>query len=146
MRFIGITFLISVWFVISNIIPPAIAQWSDTTSVILLKFSEPMSMDSLLFAGNYKVQLDNSQEVFSIYKIGLLKEEQDSAGNIVNSDTSKIVLVTERLPYKKTFIISASNVKDRAGNLIDSEHKAVWYFHNGYTPDKLTEPEVEINR
>ncbi|MDY0082856.1 MAG: hypothetical protein RBR74_06725 [Ignavibacteriaceae bacterium] len=66
--------------------------------------------------------------------------------SITISDTSLVALVTNRLPYRKNFEISVANVKDKAGNLIDPNHKSVWYFYNGYAPNKFPNTNVEIER
>lgn len=132
-------FVVAAW-----ITPSAFPQYSDTTSVILLEYSEPMSMDSLLYAGNYMVLTVDDGKVWKIHKVGLVKEIPDSLGNIIISDTTLVALVTERLPYRKHFEISAANVKDRAGNLVDPDHKTVWFFFNGYNPNRIGTPMVEI--
>lgn len=144
MWFTGIPFVVGAWITISTVIPPPMAQWSDTTSVIVLEYSEPMSIDSLLYAGNYMVLSADDGKIWKIYKVGIVKQLQDSTGNINLPDTTMVALVTERLPYRKSFNISADNVKDRAGNLVDPNHKTVWFFHNGYAPNKVNTPQVEI--
>ena len=143
MWFTGIPFVIGAWLTISTVMP-SVAQWSDTTSVILLEYSEPMSMDSLLHSGNYMILTVDDGKVWKIHKVGLVKELKDSTGNLVIADTTLVALVTERLPYRKHFEISAANVKDRAGNLVDPNHKTVWFFFNGFAPNKFPKPMVEI--
>jgi hypothetical protein len=146
MWFSGIPFVIGAWLTISTIVPQPFAQWSDTTSVILLEYSEPMSMDSLLHTGNYMVLTVDDGKVWRIHKVALVKELKDSAGNLVVADTSLIALVTEKLPYRKHFEIRAANVKDKAGNLVDPEHKTVWFFFNGFAPNKFETPVVGIGK
>lgn len=140
----GIPFVIGAWISISTVIPPPLAQWSDTTSVILIEYSEPMSIDGLLYSGNYKVLSNDDGKIWKIHKVKLVKSLKDSTGNITIPDTTMIALITERLPYKKTFQISAANVKDRAGNLVDPNHRTVWLFYNGYAPNKFIKPKVEL--
>jgi hypothetical protein len=144
MWFTGIPFVIGVWLTVSTVMPTPMAQWSDTTSVILLEYNEPMSIDSLLHAGNYKILSVDDGKVWQIHKVGLVKELQDSTGNLVIADTTLIALVTERLPYRESFEVSVVNVKDRAGNLIDPNHRTVWFFFNGFAPNKFPKPTVEL--
>ena len=144
MWFSGIPFVIGAWLTLSTIVPSPVAQWSDTTSVILLEYNEPMSIDSLLYAGNYMVLTVDDGRVWKIYKVGLVKELQDSTGNLVMVDTTLVALVTERLPYRKSFEVSVANVRDRAGNQVDPERKTVWFFFNGFAPNRFETPVVEV--
>jgi len=97
--------------------------FTDSTSVILLRFNEPMSMDGLLDKSNYSIT-DELNHIKKIYRIGLVTQ----ADTMFFNDTSAVVLISERLDYKTVYTIKARNVKDRAGNLIADKNWAVTIF------------------
>lgn len=97
--------------------------FTDSTSVILLRFNEPMSMDGLLDKSNYSIA-DELNHIKKIYRIGLVTQ----ADTMFFNDTSAVVLISERLDYKTVYTIKARNVKDRAGNLIADKNWAVTIF------------------
>jgi hypothetical protein len=137
------TFIIAAWLTITPL-----AQFSDTTSVILVEFSETMSVEELLNPDNYKVGTIDSlatgqadSHFFEIYKIGIVSE----LDSIIISDTSLVALVTERIPHKTTFFVRAKNLKDRAGNFLDST-RTVFHFFNGFAPNKFTTPTVSLDK
>jgi hypothetical protein len=131
-------FIIGAWLTIT---PPEFAQYSDTTSVILIEFSKPMSIDSLLYEGNYMVLYADTTEhkIFRIYKVGIVTE----LDSIQIADTTLVCLITEKLPYRKSYYVGAKNIGDREGNLIN-ENKYVWFFFNGYVPNKYGSPVVNF--
>lgn len=128
------TFIIAAWLTITPL-----AQFSDTTSVVLIEFSESMSSEGLLNTSNYNIGIIDSSQFFLIHKIGIVSE----IDSIIIPDTSLIALFTERLPHKTGFIVSAKNLKDRSGNFLDST-KTVWFYFNGFAPNKFTTPTVRI--
>lgn len=128
------TFIIAAWLTITPL-----AQFSDTTSVILVEFSESMSIDSLLYPGNYSVISSVDKKSWRIYRVGLVHQLEED----IIKDTSLIALVTERLPNKTEFLVKARNIKDKAGNYLDST-KTVWFYFNGFAPNKFVTPSVRL--
>lgn len=128
------TFIIAAWLTITPL-----AQFSDTTSVVLMEFSESMSSEGLLSTSNYKIGIIDSSQFFLIHKIGIVSE----IDSITIPDTTLIALVTERLPHKTEFIVSAKNLKDKSGNFLDST-KTAWFYFNGFAPNKFITPTVGI--
>lgn len=87
---------------------------TDTTNLILVRFSEPMLISSLLKEKfSIKDSLNNN---YKIYRIGIYP------------DTTSVVLETERLPYNRTIEVRATDVKDKAGNSIADKNKAFFIF------------------
>jgi hypothetical protein len=127
------TFIIAAWLTITPL-----AQFSDTTSVVLVEFSESMSIEGLLNPVNYKI-VSAANKNFIIHKIGIVSE----IDSIIIPDTTLIALISERLPHKTEFIVSAKNLKDRSGNFLDST-KTVWFYFNGFAPNKFTTPNVSL--
>jgi hypothetical protein len=128
------TFIIAAWLTITPL-----AQFSDSTSVVLIEFSESMNSEGLLITSNYKIGIIDSSQFFLIHKIGIVSE----IDSITIPDTTLIALVTERLPHKTEFIVSAKNLKDISGNYLDST-KTVWFYFNGFAPNKFVTPAVRI--
>jgi len=126
-------FVVGAWLTIT---PPQ-QYFTDTTSVVLVEFSENMSMDGLLDIANYSI-VDNDNRSWQIYRVGIV-EELDS---IIIPDTSLVALVTERLAYRKEYTTTVVNVKDKAGNVIELENSG-WYFFNGFTPS-IPVPTVDL--
>jgi hypothetical protein len=129
------TFIIAAWLTITPL-----AQFSDTTSVVLIEFSESMNIEELLNPVNYEI-VSAANKNFIIHKVGIVKE----LDSIIISDTSLVALVTERLPNKTEFLVSARNIKDKAGNYFDST-KTVWFFFNGFAPNKFITPTVSLSK
>jgi hypothetical protein len=127
------TFIIAALLTITSL-----AQFSDSTSVVLIEFSESMSIDGLLNPVNYKI-VSTANQNFTIHKIGIVSE----IDSIIIPDTTLIALVTERLPHKTEFIVSAKNLQDKAGNYLDST-KTVWFFFNGFAPNKFKTPNLRL--
>ena len=137
------TFIIAAWLTITPL-----SQFSDSTSVVLIEFSESMSIDSLLYPDNYKIFSTSNDKPWKIHKVGIVKELDSMACHpygIIISDTSLVALVTERLPIKTEFIVSAKNLQDKAGNFLDST-KSVWFFFNGFAPNKFITPNVSLDK
>lgn len=126
--------LLGAWLTIS-ILP----QQSDTTSVILVKFSETMSIEGLLDVSNYKITSEGTE--YKIYKIGVVNKIDD----VTPKDTSMVALITERLPYRKEFLVAVKNVKDKAGNVIGAKNTA-WFYFNGFAPNKVAIPTIELKK
>lgn len=129
-------FVIGAWLTIT---PPQ-QYWTDTTSVILVEFSENMSMDGLLDVANYSI-VDNDDKFWIIYRVGIVQE----LDGIIIPDTSLVALITERLAYRKEYTTTVVNVKDKAGNIIENENKG-WYFYNGYVPNRVGTPSVNLEK
>lgn len=91
------------------------------TSAILITFDEPMRGSALTNKANYKVTDPNNVKI-TVYKV-----------EVVPSDSSKVVLFCERINYNQTHKIVVSNVKDRAGNLIDPLHNKATFIFKGIT-------------
>lgn len=120
--------LIGAWLTIS----PVQGQ-SDTTSTVLVEYSETMHIDGLLDVNNYRVT--DSIRDYKIYRIGIVQK----IDGIQTKDTSVVALITERLPYRTDFWVIVQNVKDKAGNKI-GEHNKAWFWFNGFAPNKINKP------
>ena len=86
---------------------PVLAQVA-TPSKILLNFSEPMSRESIFDPANYQV-IANEKIPVEVIKVGLV--EGDSA----------VVLYINKENDWSSFRITVHNLKDKAGNLINTE-------------------------
>jgi len=93
-----------------------------------------------LNTSNYSVT-DEQNKTYPIYKVGIVK----AVDGVLINDTSKVALITKRLPYRMSFTIRTFNVKDKAGNFISGQNTA-WFFYNGYAPDKISIPTVKIKK
>lgn len=133
---LGEIFLV-IWFLI---ILTVIVSAQDTTSTIVLTFNESMSIEGLLNTSNYSVT-DEQNKTYPIYKVGIVK----AVDGVLINDTSKVALITKRLPYRMNFMVRAFKVKDKAGNEISSKNTA-WFFFNGYAPDKISNPIVQMKK
>jgi len=130
----GTVFVVGMWLtptpvINTNIIyADSLYHWRDTTSLILVEFSEPMSTDSLLYVNNYKLY-DSTNTSIKIYKIGIVK--------VLDGDTVKhrtvIALIAKRIDVKKAYSVQVFNVRDLAGNVIGEDNEA-WFYFNGYKP------------
>lgn len=96
------------------------------TSAILISFNEPMRGPALINKTNYKVTDPNNVRI-TVYKV-----------KVVPSDSSKVVLFCKRINYKQTHKVVVSNVKDRAGNLIDPLHNKASFIFEGITNNMNT--------
>lgn len=132
----GTLFVIAGWLTITPMSQMDITYqdsvdiWTDTTSVILVEFSEPMSKQGLTDKNNYRVY-DSTATSIRIYKVGIVTQLED----IVIHDTTLVALFTKRIDVKKAYSVQVSNVKDRAGNTIGEDNEA-WFYFNGYVPSK----------
>lgn len=88
-------------------------QFTDT-SVVILKFNEPMSREGIFNTSNYSIFRNDSTPI-AIYKVG-----------IVPGDTA-VVLYTEKHLTQFTYKIIINNLRDKAGNLINENHKIAFY-------------------
>lgn len=93
---------------------------ADTTSTILLQFNEPMDSLSLINISNYSVIDSATSQNYRIYRVGLPSGQNNA-----------VVLICERLRYKRTAIIIANGVKDKAGNLINPQKNKFYFYHKG---------------
>lgn len=87
---------------------------NDDTSMVLLRFNEPMSRDGIFNVENYQILSSDNEEV-RVYKVG-----------IVEGDTA-VVLFTEKHIKGKDYKVFVSNLKDKAGNLINNEKNFAVY-------------------
>jgi len=130
----GTLFVIGMWVTPTPVIntnilyADSLYQWSDTTSLILVEFSEPMSLDGLTDVHNYKLY-DSTATSIKIYKVGRV----NLLDGIPVTDTTLVALVAKRINVKKAYSVQVFNVKDRAGNPI-GEHNEAWFYFNGYKP------------
>lgn len=90
--------------------------------MVLVTFSEPMDRTTLFNADNWTVY-DESLNPVNINRIGV-------AGN-----DSLVVVYLPFLSYKTNFIVRVTDVKDKAGNLIN-EHNSAWFYFDGYNPSE----------
>jgi hypothetical protein len=96
-----------VTLLISAISFPVSAQLL-SPSKILLTFSEPMSRETIFDTGNYTLITNNNISV-EIIKVGIV--EGDSA----------VVLFFDKKDEWISFKVTVHNLKDRAGNLINTD-------------------------
>ncbi len=94
---------------------------TDTTSTILLTFNEPMNSTSLLTLSNYSVIDSATSQNYRIWRVAKIPSGQNNA----------VVLICERLRYKKTAVITVTGVKDTAGNVINPQKNKFYYYHKG---------------
>lgn len=90
------------------------SQQSTDTSLVLLKFNEPMSREGIFNTDNYTIYSDDSTPI-AIYKVG-----------VVPGDTA-VVLYTENHVAQSSYKIIVNNLRDKAGNLINQNHKMAFY-------------------
>lgn len=88
---------------------------------IALVFSEPIDSTTLLNADNYALFDANMEEVLILF--------------VYPISDSVIAIAVDFLDYKNNFIIRADNIKDLAGNLIN-ENNSAWFYFDGYDPDE----------
>lgn len=98
---------ILVTFLIAAISFSASAQ-VESSSKILLTFSEPMSRETIFDPGNYKITANENIPV-EVIRVGLV--EGDSA----------VVLFFHKEDDWLNFQITVQNLKDKAGNFISDE-------------------------
>lgn len=112
--------------------------FTDTTSCIVVTFNEPMLLDNeLLNPINYFV--NDGKKQITVYRVGLINH----IGDITVNDTSKVLLITQRLAYKN-YTVKVNNVKDKAGNLIDTT-VIVNFSFNGLN-NNINKPTIEMKK
>lgn len=104
--------------------------FAQDTSKVLVKFSEPMNIQDCLNPANYIIK-DNAGNNLPIYKVG----------RFPNID-SLFVVFAQRHQHKTNYKIYACNVRDKAGNAIDSICVAEYYF-NGLL-QRLGKPSITV--
>ena len=114
--------------------PQEYYQYTDTSTVVMIEFSQPMSMDGLLDADNYQV-IDMNGNLVKIYKVGLI----DELDGISITDTTLVALVTAKVKYKTSYTVYAWNVKNNKGIEIQDKNEG-WFFFNGFTPWQEQKP------
>jgi|GEM_PF-1172111 hypothetical protein len=90
------------------------AQQMADTSKVLVKFNEPMSRDGIFDTDNYVIYRDDDTPI-AIYKVG-----------IVAGDTA-VVLYTEKYLPQSSYKLIINNLRDKAGNIINENHKLAFY-------------------
>lgn len=90
----------------------------DTTTTILLTFSEPIQQSGLT-KSCFSVIDSATSQYYKIYEVGLPLSQNNA-----------VVLICERISYKKTAIITVNCVKDTSGNEILPNSK-FYYYHSG---------------
>ncbi len=90
----------------------------DTTTTILLSFSEPIQQSGLT-KSCFSVIDSATSHNYKIYSVGLPLDQNNA-----------VVIICERILYKKTAIITVNCVKDTAGNEILQNSK-FYYYHPG---------------
>lgn len=88
-----------------------------------VNFSEPMDTLSLIPKINYTV-FDNSMNEIEVLNTGLI-EDVDSS----------VIVVIPFLNYKTNYVVRVTDVTDKAGNLIN-ENNSAWFYFDGYNPDE----------
>lgn len=86
----------------------------DETAKVLVRFNEPMSREGIFDVSNYKI-IDQDDNEIKIYKVG-----------VVEGDTA-VVLFTETHLSGKEYKVIVSNLKDKAGNIINQENNFAKY-------------------
>lgn len=111
-----LTFLIQICYSQQN------WQNTDTTTTILLNFSEPIQ--KTLNISDFSLIDSSTRQNYRLYGFGYPLDRNNA-----------VVLISERIPYKKTTIISVINVKDTAGNVIDTTKNKIYFYHKGIRND-----------
>lgn len=102
--------------------PQQVWKNTDTTSTILLTFSEPIQKNLTIF--DFTLIDSATSQNYRLYGFGYPLEQNNS-----------VVLISERIPYKKTVVISVTNVTDTAGNVMDAENNKIFLYHSGLNPN-----------
>lgn len=103
------------------------------TSAILLTFNEPMRGAALVNRSNYKIT-DSANVQIQIFKV-----------KVVPPDSTMVVIYCKRIDYKKTHKVVVSNVRDRAGNLLDPLHDRTTFIFEGIE-DSIPIPETTLRK
>lgn len=111
MRIISIILIFSAVSLLQSI---SFAQQQSDTSKVLVTFNEPMSNEGIFDINNYRIYKEDSTLV-KIYKVGVAKGD------------SVVVLFTEKQTPKASYKLIISNLKDKSGNIISSNHKMANY-------------------
>lgn len=98
---------------------------------ILVTFSEQMNRTDLLNKNNFTVYNSEFSQV-NIIKVGMY----------ATTDSLCIVFV-EPLSYKTNFIIRVQNVRDKSGNLINTEYNSAWFYFDGFSLNEI-KPKIKV--
>ncbi len=101
-------------------------DWNDSSSVLIIDFSECMDTTGLRSKSNYVV-IDSDSNVIKVYGIAVVEQIGDS----IYAFRQSVALITERIEYLKQYTVTVDNVKDTSGNLIrhsDGKNKATFKF------------------
>lgn len=150
----GTLFIVGFWLTITPIqnigvsYSDTIDVWTDTTSVVLLEFSEPMDTAGLTNIHNYKIY-DSTNTIVKIYRVGIVETIDDAPPSppiIVDSvGTDVVLLQTKRFNHRAAYKVEVFNVKDIAGNVIGDKNTATFYF-NGFVPNRVGTPNVNFSK
>jgi hypothetical protein len=131
---------------------------SDTTSLVVLKFSEPMMYERIVCDStvndtcvhwtteplltnekNYMLkETDWAGAKVPIYHV-VMVNQYDDWGNIIEcNDTTVVILVCKRLKQNHYYQVWAINQRDKAGNLINDN--SVGFFFDAFQPSKVPKP------
>lgn len=90
----------------------------DTTSTILITFSEPIQQNLSIY--DFSLIDSATRQNYRLYGFGYPQSQNNS-----------VVLISERIRYKSTAVLSVTNVTDTAGNVISTENNKFYIYHNG---------------
>ena len=102
--------------------PQQVWKNTDTTTTILLTFSEPIQKN--LSISDFTLIDSLTRHNYRLYGFGYPQSQENA-----------VVLISERIPYKKTVVISVTNVTDTAGNVIDPQKNKIFLYHSGLNPN-----------
>ncbi len=111
--------------------PPKVTGASITaTTVVIVTFSEALEQNSAQTAGNYSIT--NGITV---------------SGATLSTDGKKVTLTTSQHTSGQSYVVTVTNVKDVAGNIVDPGANTAGYsFFNDTTPPELTGATLSGNR
>ncbi len=93
---------------------PLFSQQSKDTSMLLLRFSEPMSREGIFNPDNYTIYCNDSTQLI-IFKVGIVPGD------------SAVVLFTEKHKGQASYKIIVNNLRDKAGNFINKKYNFAFY-------------------
>lgn len=125
----------------------ALAQsnFTDSTSVLVLSFSEPMNLKNsygpsgIRNVSNYSVFEISTLNAVKIYRSMLVTKIGDTV--IDTTKQTPVGLVLERLNYQTMYRVRVINITDTAGNIIDPAHNS-WDFEFTGNTASILKPTV----
>jgi hypothetical protein len=127
-------FLIGAWLTCTPLsdmqtIPVGVWQNNETTSCFLAEFSVPMDTTNLINKNNYSITDIATGIPLTIQKIGKVQRLED----INISGNKLVVIITNRVTYKKSYMVVVTGVKSISGSYIQGSNSDIYYF-NGMRP------------